>query len=81
MKKFVLIKQWGKWEKKDGKTLIYCQVDKQEAVMDTDDYNAIWQYYWNNNKTQYLDNGTWYSYSVKKRAEWKRLVKAMESKA
>ena len=79
MKKFVIIANHGKWEKKDGKTVIHCEVLDTEIFAEYDTIEEAYQAH-RNLETIYDENGVWTSFSVEKRAAAKRKLAYYQNK-
>lgn len=76
MKKFVILESIGNWEKKDGKLLISCTVEETRVYAESDNRMELWESGKNDfSPIEYREDGHWYSYSIRKRAEAKRLLK------
>lgn len=77
MKKYAILQNMGKWEHKDGKRVIHCEVLDTVLVMDSNDYNAIWKAFTEHNKdglTRYDSNGIWRSWEFSMRARAKKTL-------
>lgn len=77
MKKYVILQSMGKWEYKDGKRHIHCEVLDEVLVMDSNDYSEIWNTYMEHNKngsTRYDDSGIWRSWEFSMRARAKKTL-------
>ena len=77
MKKYAILQSMGKWEHKDGKRIIHCEVLDEVLVMDSNDYNEIWNIYMEHNKngsTRYDSDGIWRSWEFSMRARAKKTL-------
>ena len=72
MKKFAMIENIGRWENKNGKTIIYGTVENVRIAAESDNPAELEA----PAKTEYRADGTWHSYSVELRKNARRMVKA-----
>ncbi len=70
MKKVVILENKGKWEN----STIYCTVLNTRVYKDFDEWPEAWAEY-NNLQTRYENDGHWYSYSIERRKDAKRMLK------
>ena len=79
MKKFVIMADHGKWEKKNGKTIIHGEVLDAEIFAEYDTIEEAYQAY-RSLKSIYDENGVWTSFSVEKRAAAKKRLAHYQNK-
>lgn len=75
MKKFAVIENMGKH---DHKHTIYCEVIRCRVVEDSDNFQELIAKY--PSRTEYRDDGYWYSYSVLPRKWAKRDLAASNNR-
>ena len=75
MKKFVVIDNIGKWEKKDGRTIIDCTVLQQKVVADSNIAEELKPLV--SARTRYDDDGTWHSCFITTRAKARNFYHAV----
>ena len=72
MKKFVMIENIGRWENKDGKTIIYGTVENVRIAAESDNPAELKA----PTSVEYKADGTWHSFRVEPRKYARQLVKA-----
>ena len=72
MKKFVMIESIGRWENKNGKTVIYGTVEQMRIAAESNIAGELKA----PASVEYKADGTWHSFSVEPRKYARRLIKA-----
>lgn len=78
MKKYVVIEDIGKWERKNGRMVIYGTVLEQKFFTESNETKEVFPYHFK--ETEYRKDGTWHHYSVYKRAEARRILANYQNK-
>ena len=76
MKKFVVLDRAGTYATINGKTVINCTVKSLSVYAESDDYMELFKLCESLNAAERYINGVWHSYSVDKRANAKRHLRA-----
>ena len=72
MKKFVMIESTGRWENKNGKTIIHGTVEQMRIAAESNIANELKA----PTSVEYKADGTWHSFRVEPRKYARQLVKA-----
>ena len=76
MKKFVVLDHMGTYGVKNGRTVIDCRVKSLSVYAESNDYMELYKLCESLNAAERYMDGVWHSYSVDKRANAKRHLRA-----